>query len=66
MSVLDAALDALPRATYTTHAATHLDDYLTAELARVIRDYSRPVHGHTTAHVRAHIHALTAPEGAGQ
>lgn len=50
-------------APYTSHAATHLDTYLAAELAALVSDYSRPVHGHGPSHVRARIHALTTPHG---
>ena len=50
-------------APYTSHAATHLDTYLTHELATLIRDYTRPTHGHSPDHVRARLHALTTPHG---
>lgn len=43
-----------------THVATNLDDYLAAELDRVERDYSRPVHGHTPEHVRERLAALAS------
>lgn len=50
-------------APFTTHVTRDLDHYLHLELAALVRDYSLPAHGHSPAHVRARIHALTTPHG---